>query len=95
MVFRQGYGWRETNLVQLTHPDNLFRLASICKPITGCAITKLIGGGAFASSTKVYSYLGIPPWGGTLGDSRITNITVQQLLDHTAGWNRICLRVER
>ena len=88
LVFRQGYGWRETNLVQAAHPDNLFRLASISKTITGCAINKLLSAGAFSTSTKVYSYLGIPPWGGTLTDSRITNITVQHLLDHTAGWNR-------
>jgi CubicO group peptidase (beta-lactamase class C family) len=88
LVFRQGYGWRETNLVVAAHPDNLFRLASISKPITGCAITKLLNAAAFTSGTKVYSYLGILPWGGTLTDSRITNITVQHLLDHAGGWNR-------
>lgn len=88
LVFRQGYGWRDTNLVTAAHPDNLFRLASVCKPITGCAITKLENAAAITAGTKVYSYLGIQPWGGSLVDSRITNITVQNLIDHAGGWNR-------
>jgi CubicO group peptidase (beta-lactamase class C family) len=88
LVLRQGYGWRNTNLTIATHPDNSFRLASISKTITGSAIRKLVNGGQLSTSTKVYSYLGIPPWGGVLGDTRITNITVQHLLDHTGGWNR-------
>jgi CubicO group peptidase (beta-lactamase class C family) len=88
LVLRQGYGWRNSNLTEPIHPDNLFRLASISKTITGSAIRKLVNAGQLSTTTKVYSYLGIPPWGGTLGDTRITNITVQHLLDHAGGWNR-------
>jgi len=86
LVFRDGYGWLNTNKTSVIHPDNLFRLASVSKTITGCAIRKLMNAGAISSSTKVYSYLGIPPWNGNLGDTRITNITVQHLLDHQGGW---------
>jgi CubicO group peptidase (beta-lactamase class C family) len=88
LVFRQGYGWRETNFTKVIHPDNLFRLASVSKTITASAIYKLIGAGKFTTNTTIYSYLGIAPWNGTLGDSRITNITVQHLLDHAGGWNQ-------
>lgn len=88
LVFRQGYGWRDANLTIPTHPDNLFRLASVSKPITGSAIRKLFNAGVISPSTKIYSYLGIQPWRGVLGDSRIPDITVQQLLDHQGGWNR-------
>jgi len=88
LVFRQGYGWRDTNFTKVIHPDNLFRLASVSKTITASAIYKLIGAGKFTTNTTVYSYLGIAPWGGVLGDSRITNITVQHLLDHAGGWNQ-------
>jgi CubicO group peptidase (beta-lactamase class C family) len=88
MVLRQGYGWRDTNKTIVIHPDNLFRLASVSKTITGSAINKLVSAGQISASTKVYSYLGIQPWGGVLGDNRITNITVQHLLDHAGGWNR-------
>ena len=88
LVFRQGYGWRDANLTIPTHPDNLFRLASVSKPITDSAIRKLVNAGALTTSTKIYSYLGIQPWGGVLGDARIPDITVQHLLDHQGGWDR-------
>jgi len=88
LVLRQGYGWRDAYKTNALHPDNLFRLASVSKPITGSAIRKLVNAGQFSTSTKVYAYLGIQPWGGVLGDNRITNITVQHLLDHAGGWNK-------
>ena len=88
LVFRQGYGWRDTNFTKVIHPDNLFRLASVSKTLTASAIYKLIGAGKFTTNTTIYSYLGIAPWNDTLGDSRITNITVQHLLDHAGGWNQ-------
>ena len=87
LVFRQGYGWRDANFTSVIHPDNLFRLASVTKPLTASAIYKLVAEGKITTGTKVYDYLGIAPWNGTLGDSRITNITVQNLLDHSGGWN--------
>jgi CubicO group peptidase (beta-lactamase class C family) len=87
LVFRQGYGWRDSNFTTVIHPDNLFRLASVSKMLTESAIYKLVDAGKITTSTLVYSYLGIPPWGGTLGDSRISAITVQNLLDHTGGWD--------
>jgi len=88
LVFRQGYGWRDTHFNRVIHPDNLFRLASVTKTLTASCIYKLVAAGNITAGTKVYDYLGIPPWGGVLGDSRITNITVQNLLDHAGGWNQ-------
>src|SRR5215469_995888 len=75
LVFRQGYGWRDTNFTTVIHPDNLFRLASVSKMLTASAIYKLVDEGNISTSTPIYSYLGIQPWGGVLGDSRIANIT--------------------
>jgi len=97
LVFRQGYGWRDTNFTQVIHPDNLFRLASVSKMFTASAITKLMDEGVISNGTLVYSYLGILPWNGITGssgttnvltDGRITNITVGELLNHSGGWNR-------
>ena len=88
LVFRQGYGWRDTNFTSVIHPDNLFRLASVSKMLTSSSIYKLIAAGKITTATKVYDYIGIAPWNGVLGDSRITNITVQNLLDHSGGWNQ-------
>jgi len=88
LVFRQGYGWRDTNFTSVIHPDNLFRLASVSKTLTASTIYKLIAAGKFTTATKIYDSLAIPPWNGVLGDNRITNITVQHLLDHAGGWNQ-------
>ena len=88
LVFRQGYGWRDNNFTKVIHPDNLFRLASVSKMLTASSIYKLVAAGTITTSTKIYDYLGIQPWGGVLGDSRIKNITVQHLLDHAGGWNQ-------
>ena len=88
LVFRQGYGWRDTHFNSVIHPDNLFRLASVSKTLTASCIYKLVADGKITTSTRIYDYLGIAPWGGVLGDSRITNITVQHLLDHAGGWNQ-------
>jgi len=87
LVFRQGYGWRDTNSTKVTHPDNLFRLASVSKMLTESAIYKLTDAGTISTSTLIYSYLNIPPWGGTVGDSRIPSITVQNVVDHKGGWD--------
>lgn len=88
LVFRQGYGWRDTHFDTVIHPDKLFRLASVTKTLTASCIYKLAAAGKLTTSIKIYDYLGIAPWGGVLGDSRITNITVQHLLDHAGGWNQ-------
>jgi CubicO group peptidase (beta-lactamase class C family) len=87
LMFRQGYGWRDTNYTRMIHPDNLFRLASVSKMLTESAIYKLVDAGTITTNTLVYSYLNIPPWGGTLGDSRIPSITVQNVVDHKGGWD--------
>ncbi|HEX3718625.1 MAG TPA: serine hydrolase [Verrucomicrobiae bacterium] len=88
LVLREGYGWRDTNFTQVIHPDNLFRLASVSKMLTASAIQKLMDEGVISNGTLIYSYLGISPWGGVLGDARITNITVEELLNHSGGWDR-------
>jgi hypothetical protein len=32
LVYRQGFGWRDSQFSRLAHPNNLFRLASVTKP---------------------------------------------------------------
>ncbi len=41
LVFRQGYGWRDTNFTRVIHPDNLFRLASVTN-ITDITVQHLL-----------------------------------------------------
>jgi len=86
LVLREGFGWVDAEHTMVVHPDNLFRIASVSKPMTKSAIIKLIKEGKLSDNTPVYSYLGIQPWGGHLGDDRIPNITVKNLEEHSGGW---------
>lgn len=86
LVLREGYGWSDAACTIVTHPDTLFRLASVSKTLTHSAIEKLIQAGAIKRDMPVYPYLKIAPWGGHLGDERISHITVEQLLNHSGGW---------
>jgi len=86
LVLREGYGWSSADCTIVTHPDTLFRLASVSKTLTHSAIEKLIQAGAIKRDMLVYPYLKIAPWGGRLGDERIAQITVEQLLNHSGGW---------
>ena len=88
LVLRQGFGWGDREKTSVVHPDAIMRLASVSKPLTGSAITKLVNAGKLSYATPIYALLGIQPLGGTLGDSRIPSITVQNLLDHKGGWDR-------
>jgi CubicO group peptidase (beta-lactamase class C family) len=56
--------------------------------LTASAIYKLADEGIITTDMTMYDYLGIQPWGGVLGDSRIRNITVDMLLNHEGGWDR-------
>jgi len=93
LVFRQGYGWRDTNLLISAHPDNLFRLASVSKPITGCAIKKLMNAGTVNSNTKAYSYLGIQPcgqfrlWCSRAGRQRLASPGFRPKRPRNRGWS--------
>ena len=85
--YSRAFGWKDAAQTQPLAPDAMFRLASVSKPVTAAAIRKLATTGAFSFNTKVFEYLGLAP-AGTVADQRIYDITVANLLDHSAGWDR-------
>lgn len=93
IVYMRSFGYSDRNQTVATQPYNLFRIASLSKQITSIAIMKLMQEGRLALSDKVFGPGGILqnfPLLSTANiiDSRIYNITVQHLLEHSAGWNR-------
>jgi len=93
LVYERGFGNADLNGSELTYPHHLFRIASISKPLTSIAIMKLVEDGLLNLSDKAFGTTGVlasHPYFTTanITDSRIYNITVQQLLEHSAGWNR-------
>lgn len=93
IVYNRGFGYADIAKTVATRPYTLYRLASVSKPVTGIAIMKLVEEGKLTLSSKVFGPGGIletHPMFSTanITDPRIYDITVQQLLEHTAGWNR-------
>lgn len=86
LIFAKGYGFADKSTGELASPTDLFRVASVSKPLTGVAIMKLVEQNKLKLSDKVFgngSILGFA-YGQTLSNWE-TQITVQHLLEHTAG----------
>lgn len=97
LLLARGYGWADLEAQEPVRPDSLFRIGSITKPITAVTVLhlgeSLVRQGLYPNlsaflNAKVYGLLALEPYGGKLGDLRIEQITVRDLLQHSAGWNR-------
>jgi N-acyl-D-amino-acid deacylase len=89
LVLARGYGLADVAASQPVQPDSLFRVASVSKPITAVAILKLVEHGQLDLDTRAFAVLEyLLPTPDALADSRVRAITVRQLLQHTAGWDR-------
>ena len=71
-------------------PDSLFRIASISKPITAVAVLQLVERGKLSLDDKAFGLLKLEPLlaDGAKFDERLNDITIRQLLQHTAGFDR-------
>jgi len=72
-------------------PKTIFRLASNSKAWTSAAIDELMKSKTISGGEHVFDYLGIRdplPAGAPVADPRVFDITIGELVDHTAGWDR-------
>ncbi len=93
LVYLRAFGYADIAGQELTQPYHMFRIASLSKTITGAAIIKLWQEGLLDLDAKVFGPGGLlndDPYysGANITDTRIYNITVRNLLEHSAGWNR-------
>lgn len=93
LVYMRGFGNADQAATEPVQPYHMFRIASISKPITSIAIMKLIEDGQLSLSDKPFGaggILNVDPYfaNANITDTRIYNITIQHLLEHSAGWNR-------
>ena len=87
LVYARGFGYSDIEN-ELPMPANAqMRLASISKPITAAAIMKLVDQGELTLETKVFDRFDFAAKG-PIKDTRLLDITVLQLLRHTAGFDR-------
>lgn len=92
-VYSRAFGYQDIGKTVPTQPHTIFRIASCSKQITSIAIMKLMQEGKLSMSSKVFGSGGIlenhPVFSATtITDTRIYDMTVQQLLEHSAGWDR-------
>ena len=90
LVYARGYGWADREQHIPATPGALFRIASVSKPFTAVAVLLLVEEKRLGLDTRVFDLLGLGskvPKDGKL-DPRWKQITLFQLLHHTAGWDR-------
>ena len=89
LVFARGYGLADIENQEPVQPDSLFRIASLSKAFTAAAILKLVETGKVDLDERAFEILDqFQEPEGTTRDPRIDQITVRQLLHHSAGWDR-------
>jgi len=94
VVHRRGYGTLDAEGTQPLADDAMMRLASVTKPVTAALIWELAADGLLSLTDRAFD-LGQPGGGildlapfPTLGDTRLADITVLDLLRHRGGWDR-------
>ena len=90
LVFARGYGLGDVAARVPVQPESLFRWESMSKTVTAAAIMRLVEDGKLNLDAPVFNILNqYSPYNGRWGDGRLSGITVRQLLQHTAGWDRL------
>lgn len=89
LVFAKGFGYADYENNEMVKPKHLFRIASVSKLITAVTIMKLQEEGKLNLQDKVFGSNGVLADidYSDIKDSRVYDITIEQLLYHTAGWN--------
>lgn len=87
LVLARGYSWSADTTLKV-QPTSLFRVASLSKSLTAAAVVKLVQDGKLTLGTKAATVADLTPPAGQTRDPRIANISLWQLLQHTAGWDR-------
>ncbi|WP_317196645.1 serine hydrolase domain-containing protein [Hymenobacter negativus] len=91
LVYERAFGYADVARTVPMQPHNLLRVASISKTVTALAIMKLVEDGQLSLSHKIFGsdgYLNGRAYAKEIRDPRLRSITVQHLLEHSAGWDR-------
>lgn len=89
IIYSKGYGFADVSGMDSVKPQSLFRIASCTKPFTAVGIMQLIQEGRIKLTDTVFGPGGIlnQPQYQNILDSNVLNITVENLLEHTGGWD--------
>ncbi len=83
LVYERSFGYADTKKKKKANKSTLYHIASISKTFTAVAIMQLVEEGKLHLDDKVIDYL---PWfKGGEKNKNAKNITIRQILSHTAG----------
>ncbi len=90
LVYAKGFGYANVEKKEEVKPGHLFRIASVSKLITAAAVMKLYEEGQLQLDEYAFGPAGILDTSlfSDYKDSRVEQITVRHLLNHTAGWSK-------
>lgn len=88
LIYAKGFGYANREVEELMQPYHLLRVASVSKLITAVAAMKLVEKDLLSLNSKVFGAQGILNDTILYGyiDKRVEDITIEQLLNHSAGW---------
>lgn len=91
LLYAKGYGWADMERGEPMTPTSMMRIASASKLITAVAIMRMVEDGVISLNSRVFGPQGIlndSIYTNALADPRMTDITVDHLLMHAAGFGR-------
>lgn len=83
LIYQQAAGWADRELARPMALNTIFRLASVSKPIIAVAALVLVAQGRLSLDGNISHWL--PKFQPRLADGTEVQISVRQLLSHTAG----------
>jgi len=87
IIYSDAFGFSDKAKKQPMATDNIFRIASVSKVFTACAIWQLIEAGKLKIDDRAFEILSdLKPLDGAQIDPRLKTVTIKNLLEHTGGW---------
>lgn len=86
LVYAKGFGIANLETGERVTPQTLFNLASTTKTVSTLGVLTLCDAGKLSLDAPLYDVLGRPPLPNR-PDPRMYQVTIRQLLHHSAGWN--------
>lgn len=89
LLYAKGIGFANKETNEHVQPYHLFRIASVSKLITAITIMKLVDQNKIDLHQTIFGPIGIlnePKYSNYI-DKRVEQITVEHLLNHSAGWS--------
>jgi len=89
LIYARGFGYANLQNKEPVQPTSLFRIASISKTITAVAVLQLVQKRKLGLDVAFVDVLKLRPVleAGREPDSRMRQVTIRHLLNHSGGWD--------